>query len=330
VTIWVSVHAYGAADADALVTDAAAPILAGRDWFFLRYWEGGPHVRIRVAAADPAEAAVVRARLHAGLGRWLAGHRGAPVLTQRAYAALAARLAGAEGRPTYDPELRPPGTVLDQPYEPEVGVYGTGATLAATERHFVESTALAVGILADGLPAGVRRSLALSAGLLTLADCEPDLATLAARFRAAGDVARAGRAGVADETAALLHAGYLESRRRLHLQVQQAWQLVSGDGGQANARLLTWLASVRRLRSVLEDAARRGEDADSSAPSPYAWYLSQLEPDRRAVGSILLRCTHLLVNRLGVPMDQEMQIAYLTARALADSDLPADATPRKW
>ncbi|GAA0916758.1 hypothetical protein GCM10009558_102600 [Virgisporangium aurantiacum] len=95
-----------------------------------------------------------------------------------------------------------------------------------------------------------------------------------------------------------------------------------GSGGSTAAadRVAAWLASIRRLRLALEQATRQGEFTIEPAGSPYVWYLAQLEPQRRAVASVLLRCAHLLNNRIGVAVPDEMHVAYLTARALADVD----------
>jgi Lantibiotic biosynthesis dehydratase C-term len=314
---WVSLHAHHGGDLDGLLVEAAAPALVGRDWFFLRYWEGGAHLRIRVAGPPD-----VAGTLRVALADWLRDHPAPPSMTAPAYAAAAQRLAAAEGRSEYEQELQPGGTVREVAYEPERDVFGSGGTLAAAERHFVESSALAVRVLQDGTPAGVRRGLALSAGLLTIAACEPDLPRLADRFRAAGDSMRPGVDGVPDgsSTATWLHESYVSAQQQLSARVQRAWQTAAADG--TDDRLGAWWSSIRRLHGVLTDAGAAGHLAVGQVTSPYAWYLAQLEPSGRAVASVLLRCAHLFVNRLGVPVADEMHLTYLTARALADAGAP--------
>src|SRR4051812_9895077 len=63
---WVSAHVFYHENLDALLTDAAGPLvaeLAGRGLagaaFFLRYWDGGPHLRFRALPTDPAHRAEV-------------------------------------------------------------------------------------------------------------------------------------------------------------------------------------------------------------------------------------------------------------------------------
>jgi hypothetical protein len=331
---WVSIHVYHPADPGDLVTSCVAPAVTrlvrrgrARGWFFLRYWEGGTHVRVRVATT-PELAATVKTELHDAFAGYLARNPAHSTITPGQYAELAAQLARNEGREDYERALLPPGSVLDVAYRPEHDVYGSGATMAAAERHFMESTELAVDILSTATPLDIRRGLALFLGLVTLADYEPDLARLATSFKAVGGNAQqrfAGSDAGSGDTASALHASYAGARERLRRQVHQAWRLVDagpdGSGGSAAGdRVAAWLASIRRLRIALEDATRRGEFTIAPAGSPYAWYLAQLEPQRRAVASVLLRCAHLLNNRIGVAVPDEMHVAYLTARALADVD----------
>ncbi|MFE2245476.1 thiopeptide-type bacteriocin biosynthesis protein [Streptomyces lavendulae] len=74
-----------------------------RRWFFIRYWQGGPHLRLRQAFADlPRD-----------------GH--APQDYLRAVGDLAA--ASTASDPTVHPAL----------YEPETAPYGTGPALEAAE-----------------------------------------------------------------------------------------------------------------------------------------------------------------------------------------------------
>ncbi|HVF05964.1 MAG TPA: thiopeptide-type bacteriocin biosynthesis protein [Frankiaceae bacterium] len=53
---WTSLHVFlpgGPAMEDACIADAVLPAVAGGDWFYVRYWEGGPHLRVRVRGAAP-------------------------------------------------------------------------------------------------------------------------------------------------------------------------------------------------------------------------------------------------------------------------------------
>jgi Lantibiotic biosynthesis dehydratase C-term len=318
-TTWASVHVHGSGDLGEVLTGAVAPVMrrlvddgSVHRWFYLRYWEGGPHLRVR-AATLPDRGESVTGALRDGLAGW---HMPPSTLSATEYRQIAEHLARAEGRTDYERDLLPPGTVRAVPYRPEHEVYGDGATLAAAERHFVESSALALDVLATAPTQGVRRGLALSVNLMTLADHEPDLDRLGAAFRDAADGTNwSGR--VSPDVMSRMNDSYERSRAQVGAEVDRAWRIAGGtEVPDEKEPLARWLASIRALRLALE-AAGDGFTA-SPAGSPHAWYLTRLEPARRSVAGVLLRCTHLFENRIGVTTPDEIHIGYLVARALAE------------
>ncbi|MBO1416021.1 thiopeptide-type bacteriocin biosynthesis protein [Streptomyces sp. FH025] len=139
-TPWHSLHLalpLPARGTDAFVTADLAPLmdeLAGADWFFIRYGEGGPHLRVRFrGAAEHPDA--------------LAGE-----LTR-----LASRHTPFDG-----PWTARHGEVTTVPYEPETERYGGPALLPIAEELFTRSTRTAVHALRtlDAAP-GARLPLAL-------------------------------------------------------------------------------------------------------------------------------------------------------------------------
>ncbi|MFC5288686.1 thiopeptide-type bacteriocin biosynthesis protein [Actinokineospora guangxiensis] len=100
-----------------------------RDWFFIRYWEGGPHIRVRASGVDsPRE---LREELAALLGMAEpAAHQGGQ-------------------------EWQPHGTVAEIGYEAEVERYGGASALAVAEQVFSASSALALDTI--GTVKGNRR-----------------------------------------------------------------------------------------------------------------------------------------------------------------------------
>ncbi|WP_042800563.1 thiopeptide-type bacteriocin biosynthesis protein, partial [Streptomyces sp. C] len=134
---WHSHHLYlhcATEDTDAFLVHGAAPFLDGlvaageaAGWFFIRYGEGGPHVRLRVrglssaaAAALPGELARAAKAVPAVPGPWPSRH----------------------------------GEVRAVPYEPETGRYGGPRALPVAEEVFEASTRAALDTLrtlpADG------------------------------------------------------------------------------------------------------------------------------------------------------------------------------------
>ncbi|PSL45983.1 thiopeptide-type bacteriocin biosynthesis protein [Saccharothrix carnea] len=126
---WTSLHvrlSWSVEDVDAFLADVLAPELdghraAGRvaDWFYVRYWEAGPHLRVRVRDAGVDLAGRLRSLVAA------ADH---PVE------------AAADG-------WLPHGDVRETPYEPEVRRYGGPESLPVAEEVFCRGTEVAVAVL---------------------------------------------------------------------------------------------------------------------------------------------------------------------------------------
>jgi thiopeptide-type bacteriocin biosynthesis protein len=120
---WSAEHVFVSPGAmsDAFLIDVAAPFLkqleGAGDWFFIRYGEGGPHLRIRVRVEHDDVAA--RIRRH-----WC------------------------EAAPAYVDTDDVPGDVRRIAYEPEIARYGGPQAMPLSERVFCRSTALSLGIIA--------------------------------------------------------------------------------------------------------------------------------------------------------------------------------------
>ena len=100
---------------DRVVSDVVGPVvdtLPDTPWFFIRYWQGGPHVRVRLYGLSLREAVRVEKSLGKGLEELAAPREDEDRLDQEQFDAQAFRLAavGEEGRAARTIEaLRPPG-----------------------------------------------------------------------------------------------------------------------------------------------------------------------------------------------------------------------------
>ncbi|MEV5437768.1 thiopeptide-type bacteriocin biosynthesis protein [Streptomyces sp. NPDC052682] len=150
---------------DRVLTDVIGPTVGelppGTPWFFIRYWQSGPHLRLRVADLDPDTYARVEQALRGRLA--VAGRLadGEEPLAEEAYQEGAARLAaaGETGVNTTVRALLPPG-VHRAGYDPEYERYGGPHVMPAAESLFHLSSALVLR-LAPGLTGGARARLAL-------------------------------------------------------------------------------------------------------------------------------------------------------------------------
>ncbi|GAB2962874.1 thiopeptide-type bacteriocin biosynthesis protein [Saccharothrix stipae] len=146
---WTSLHvrlSWAVEDVDSFIADVLAPELAGRraagqftDWFYVRYWEDGPHLRIRLrdATADLT-----------GPLRDLVARADHPVVVSA------------------DSWL-PHGDVRETPYEPEVERYGGTEALPVAEEVFCRSTDVAVAVLRSARAPGAKFTAAVELVMAT-------------------------------------------------------------------------------------------------------------------------------------------------------------------
>ncbi|MCX5197392.1 thiopeptide-type bacteriocin biosynthesis protein [Streptomyces sp. NBC_00249] len=286
-------------DTDAFLRDEAAPLLDGlvasgdaTRWFFIRYAEDGPHVRIRVRGLSPRAAAELPDQL----------------------ARSAKEVPSVPGPwPSYHGEVRA------VPYEPETDRYGGPAALPVAEEVFAASSRAALDALRE-LPArgaaSARLTLAADLAHATAEALGMDRLTAARWLRghAAGwrwvteipllpgasvhtrvnTVYAAQRTGLAGRAAGL--------RERLAAGTAVPW-------------LGRWADGVREADAVLR--AARGDDAAQDTAQDTAQDSAQ-----DATAWIWASQLHMLFNRLGVSPDEERAVCRLAARTLLETDEP--------
>ncbi|MFI6561159.1 thiopeptide-type bacteriocin biosynthesis protein [Streptomyces sp. NPDC050534] len=167
---WSSWHLHLASNAQSLLDRVAKDIVAptvreldGAPWFFIRYWQGGPHLRFRVADLTEAQHAQVEGMLRERLETAGRPVDGEIPLSEEDYSAEARLLARNES--VHDEDvlaLRAPG-VHRAVYEPETARYGGPALMARTEQLFQLSSELVLALLPHVSSPQARSALALRA-----------------------------------------------------------------------------------------------------------------------------------------------------------------------
>ncbi|MFI0264118.1 lantibiotic dehydratase C-terminal domain-containing protein [Streptomyces sp. NPDC017056] len=313
---WVCAHVFYDTGHDALLAGCVRPLVAGlfadgllHRYFFLRYWEGGPHVRLRLLPTGTEAAAELRRRTVASVGAFLESSPAPDTVDRARYRALAGELAAMEGMPEHDRVLRPNNTVEFLPYRREHEVYGHGTAMAATEEHFQESSELALALVAAGTTSRQRALVGLDLMLGVLALCD-DLRT---QWVDSGQplIPFARGAEPADT-----EAHYRARREQLRERALRVWRLAPEPAGatpQAH-----WLRSVRTLRDRLSGWEDSGAFTSERARTPLAQGPDLAALPHPATTLTLLRCVHLANNRLGLTLDQENQLRFLAGRIVTD------------
>lgn len=315
-TRWVSAHLYYHGALNDLLRCAVRPLVgelaAGGlidGFFFIRYWQGGPHVRLRVLLRDQAKAQPVERLIEARIGRFFARCPSQAVVRSEDYLRTAGWLSQHEFGPgpttvdsasmgaTVEP-LQPNNTLRYVAYVPEEDRLGGPAGVAAFEPHFMDSSALALELIAANPSEQRRTGRALAMMLLAAAVVIPDLERLARYFRysyrdwaarhAAGDRSRSAR----------YETGWQQSYDRQRAQLDDLArrlldQARSGAGDHLDPVSARWVASVSSLRNRLTD-------------------------QRYALAPLLFQCLHKHNNRLGITVAEETYLLFLLQRTLTE------------
>lgn len=319
---WIAAHAFYHDPLDPMLVEAVAPLVAelrerdlAEDWFFLRYWDGGPHLRFRVL--PPASAyAETRELIRDRFERFLGEHPSTTGVEPADYQRSAERIARWEGQSDYA-EPRPNNTVEFWPYVRERHRYGHGLAMTAVERHFTESSRLAIRLLAGpngALDAGQRFTAAYSMLVLAWLSYRDDPAWRSAWAEMDTYVPIGGETDQ-DE----LERRWQAQRSTLCTLTGRLRAVVErAEAGAGTGDLADWARSIARLKQTLtaEAAAGRFE------PPARAWEgAGPIEPGTAvSVLPVVDICAHLFCNRLGLSLADESYLRVLAMRAVRETE----------
>ncbi|MFC9328310.1 thiopeptide-type bacteriocin biosynthesis protein [Kitasatospora sp. NPDC057015] len=258
-----------------------------RPWFFIRYWQGGPHLRLRIADLDGPAATRITAELTARADAVNAELPPEDRITPAAYRQVAQPLAdlGEGGRQLDLGELLAPG-VHPALYEPEIRRYGGPEQMALNEELFHASSVVA--LRACRARPGHGRNIAdgLEAMAATLSAWPGDRSALLRAVRDgwtewSGGPGRAA-AGEAGEAAERIARGVAEQADRLRASAGALAALADG----APSRWSVWTTRLR--------------------PAAELWTEAHGTP---GAGRIFGSQLHMTQNRLGVGAGREGMMA---------------------
>lgn len=307
---WVSLHVYYHGDHDALLLDGIRPLLkeldgrgAARSYFYVRYWNGGPHVRLRVLPSDDADRAALTGKLLGDLNGYLQAHPGGQA-NPLAYQKYATFMRDFRSKFTDDWEVgklhldedepfQERDVAVAQPYEFDYPRYGGAPGRAPTEEHFFHSSRVALSLVAGcqgNKGARMAWALRLMAAAAPALGLGPEGAARLFRkyfgassfvFPDAGD----------DYPSAMGFPGFDSQRGHVTAAILEAGGGPTEGGNPFVARWREHLAAcVGRLNSLHEQDGL-------SVPTE----------------DIVLDYLHMLNNRLGLPLPEELYLSYLLA-----------------
>ena len=180
---WYSWHLHLSSTArsmhDRVILDVVEPVVgavAPSGFFFIRYWQAGPHVRLRMHGLSPGSArraeALLAERLPAAVE--LRGDEQPIDRDQFGLQAASLATAGEQGRSLPVETLCEPG-VYRARYEPEFDRYGGADLVPLSERLFEKSSRVVLDILREGPGLWARANsaaTAVAAAILALGNPE--------------------------------------------------------------------------------------------------------------------------------------------------------------
>jgi thiopeptide-type bacteriocin biosynthesis protein len=320
---WISVHIFYSSNGNPLLADCVAPLVAKlrargliSRYFFIRYWLGGPHVRLRLLPAEGAGADAVRAVVEEDIRAFLARRPALYEIDKKQLAPLyrtmyeaeygaedfAARV-GEGGLPFYENN-----TFHYIDYEPEFDRYGGEAGVELAERHFEVSSDIVLKLVRETnmhlrtIMMGHSVQMMLQMCYAFFGD-EARVAEFLARYRAFWETSYA-------QGSERLYPGfdrkYDNMAVKLRGRVEEVRRLnADGDHGGTESEH-KWIAHMKELRDEVVRLASEGR----------LRLRAEVEDPQVALAVLLSGYMHMTNNRLGVSILDEIYLSYIIGRAL--------------
>jgi hypothetical protein len=321
---WVSAHVFYHGDLDRPLVHAVAPLVdelaahaLAREFFFIRYWDGGLHVRLRALPATGVERAEVETLIGDRFAAYLAVDPAADLMTPEEYAEMAGSLARMEGVATHAERLHPNNSVAFIPYRREHDRYGYGGAIQAVEKHFADSSRIALRALTSGVTPERRVTAALALILLTWFVGQPDLGRLitwiGGQIEDLTDPERTG-----SDSAAAVASALADQQRRdqaIALAKQMRMLAIGAVRSQAGGTLVDWARSIGTLREELAVQVAAGAFIPKIPARGRRGRIATPGPEG-GVAAVLDICAHMICNRLGLSVGLETAVRGLAAGAV--------------
>ncbi|HEY3903794.1 MAG TPA: thiopeptide-type bacteriocin biosynthesis protein [Streptosporangiaceae bacterium] len=295
--MWRALHIYlhrPMEQVDQVIKSCIVPLAAGliadgkaTSWFFIRYWEGGPHLRLRLADADDATLGqAIRT-----IGDFLTELPPVEQLDPGEFYAEAGHSPQAQDRFGWHAD----GAIVEQPYVPEVGRYGGTEAIGLAETLFRQSSEVAVAVLSGTPRTGLlARAVDLLLAVVHTLEIEPAEAAIWLRgYFYAWEFIK--EAPVTDAAAVRALA------ERDLVADASPWprrsELVAAALQRPRSAYQAWAEAVSKTQTALLALA----EADRLSDDPRRILLSQL---------------HMLHNRLGLSIVEEQYLCWLVSLIL--------------
>lgn len=303
---WLSFHIY-AHDVHQhfdLLRDCCLPLLtvvrsAGllNSWFYIRYWEGSPHIRLRLLGAVDELRRIVQPGLIQAVASFVDRHpMGLRLDSHTYYVGFERELQGRDSSllPWYEH-----GSVVESIYEPETIRYGGAMALPVSEQLFNASSEFATHVL---LAVGASRSRLLAVAseimLMTVMGFGIGPRDFFLDYRTSWQTFRAEQANAVSAN----HTYQIQRTALVH-------QLRSFPSRLEGEPYRTWLLHLAKAHGILSRLFGHGSSNRGTVDVS------------SALRAICASHVHMTNNRLGIMVNTEIYLASLLHDALHEVDI---------
>lgn len=325
---WLAGYLYFAEPWEDFLTQVVGPFVESvmeehlaEQFFFIRYWELGPHIRLRFKGESCMLTGELKSRMETFFGDFFRKHP-------------SPRREPAEVRKLpKDRQWIDNNSLKFVPYEPEVQRYGGPVGILMAERQFEISSRAVLSVMEESeswdyeraLGAAIQLHLAFAFGVgMDLAETREFFCRIFGMWLARSYGHTSG-----------LTADEIQKRRELTLKAfaenfgnqksvlvpfhETFWNALSREAVFEQEWLNQWLLGMREIGKELQDAQKHGrlEFPDWFKPNPEIG----IPAARQYLWSILESCVHMTNNRLGILNRDEAYLGYLIQQCLEHLNL---------
>lgn len=316
---WVSAHLFYTNDWEQFLLQGIVPLMqeltasqAIGQWFFIRYFEAGPHIRLRCQLTEPASVAKVRAALESHFARYFQQHPSERTL-------LHAKAWNKSAGPAK--QWHANNTLAFVPYQPEVERYGGPAGIGLAEAQFCASSRAIISALAHARPEqGASGALTTALKMHVVFAAAVGLDARAARrffnlFHVLWyntTVGAAAASGGLPDLVTAFGRSFTQMKPQVVPLLKRTRQLATQGADAANPMpdwLSRWQVENTDIATQLSGHARGGRVAQAMlANTPLA---ATLAPDVLSCWGVYLSYVHMTNNRLGLANLDESYLGYV-------------------
>ena len=333
---WICLHVFYASNQNPMLIEAIEPLVNNlreqgliQRFFFIKYWQEGPHVRLRLLPAEGADEGEIKRQTESAITAYL---KRRPALYNAADESIAFFFKdifvweygeekwnekyGADGKMP----IHPNNAMFYVDYEPEYGRYGGEAGIELAEWHFEKSSEIILKLIHNTnlhvrtILLGQSIQLALIF-FFAFMDSDAEIIEFLKRYVDMWDGPFTQRG---HDNTPTMEKIYTRMAPRLHRRAAEIrGHIVEGREEPLTPLEREWLEHVRELRRRLDVLLVEKKllfQSRQVGPDPFI-----PESPALARGMLLGSYLHMTNNRLGVMIPDEIPLAYMMRRALEES-----------